>query len=249
VIQYHEQHSPPPNLPPGGNLQSRLKYFLRISLDLMISSVLRHLHPWLSTKSGTILEVGCGLQPYRHLIPDNCTYQGLDWEKADQVFDYMAPNTIYYDGLKFPFPNNEFESLFHTEVLEHIYNTNLFLSECNRVLKNNGLLFFSVPFQARYHYIPNDYWRFTPASLEIILRNSGFNNIKIINRGTDITVAAYKVLSIIYRWLRGNLFEKFLGFISIPVGVFLLIIGHCTERWEIGSRDDSLGYCIICQKN
>ncbi len=244
----YEHHPPPPNLPPGQSLRSRFKFIFRISFDLMIMSVLPSLKSWLSTLNGRILEVGCGLQPYRYLVPNTCAYQGLDWEKANEAFEYKTPDTIYYDGIKFPFSNNEFLFLFHTEVIEHVFDTNSFLHECHRVLKPNGVLLFSVPFQARYHYIPNDYWRFTPASLKKVLQANGFKNITITNRGTDITVALYKIISLIYRWLRGNLFEKSIGIIFFPIVIISLIIGHCTLRWNIGSPDDCLGYCVTAGK-
>lgn len=244
-----EQHPPPPNLPPGKSIHSRFKYIIRLSFDLMIMSVLPNLKSWLSTLNGDILEVGCGMQPYRYLVPNTCIYQGLDWEKANEVFDYKTPNTIYYNGDKFPFPNNKFLYLFHTEVIEHIFDTNSFLHECHRVLKPKGVLFFSVPFQARYHYIPNDFWRFTPASLERILTANGFKNIIITNRGTDITVSQYKFISVIYRWLRGTIFEKTVGIFFVPIAILSLIVGHCTLRWNIGSPDDCLGYCVTAEKD
>ena len=244
----NEHHPPLPNLPPGKSIQSRINFIVRISFDLMIMSVLPKLKLWLSTLNGEILEVGCGLQPYRYLVPNTCIYQGLDWEKSNEAFDYMTPDTIYYNGITFPFRNDKFLFLFHTEVIEHIFDTNSFLHECHRVLKPNGTLFFTVPFQARYHYITNDYWRFTPASLKKILQANVFKNIIITNRGTDITVAQYKNISVIYRWLRGPLYKKLVGIIFIPVAIFSLIVGHCTLYWNIGSSDDCLGYCVTAEK-
>ncbi len=132
-----------------------------------------------------------------------------------------------------------------TEVLEHIYDTRMFLSECKRVLRDAGQMFFSVPFQARYHYIPHDYWRFTPAALESILAESGFRTEAICPRGTDVTVAAYKFLSVIYRLLSGAPVEKLFGSLLGPLGVPTLCIGHLSMKWQIGVRDDCLGYCVV----
>jgi 2-polyprenyl-3-methyl-5-hydroxy-6-metoxy-1,4-benzoquinol methylase len=172
-------------------------------------------------------------------------YQGLDWEGSKQAFDYYRVDTIYFDGHNFPFPDESFEYVLHTEVLEHIQDPQQFLDECCRVLQPRGELFFSVPFQARYHYIPNDYWRFTPAGLELLLLRAGFTCWKIFPRGSDITVAVAKCMALEYRWLRGNLWNKLLGLFYFPLFPFFLLAGHISLRFKQGSTDDTLGYNIV----
>lgn len=241
---HREQFPPPKNMPPGATYKSRGIFFLRQVLDLQVASVVRDLQPWLAGIRGHVLEIGCGAQPYRFMIPQSCTYQGLDWQGAEQFFQYRESDTVYYDGKTFPFNDNCFDHLFHTEVLEHIYEKELFLRECFRVLKPSGALFFSVPFQARYHYIPYDFWRFTPAALEKLLTDNGFEHIKILPRGNDITVAAYKVISIIYRWLQDGIVDTILGVLCLPVAMVFLLLGHLAMRMHLGSSDDCLGYSV-----
>ena len=172
---------------------------------------------------------------------------------AEKNFDYIKPDdVILYDGKKFPFENNSFDFLYHTEVLEHIIDSKLFLNECNRVLKNNGSMFFSVPFQARYHYIPFDYYRYTKAGLKNILENSGFYDIEIEERGTDVTVAAYKVIGVFYRMLLDTglkgIFNKILAIILSPIFCISILIAHISLILNIGSKDDCLGYSVTAKK-
>ena len=240
-----EQFPSPPNLSPEGGPAARIRFLLRRLADLQVASVLRHLIPWIEKLSGSVLEVGCGAQPYRTFIPSGCKYQGLDWEGANEHFQYQAPDTAYYNGREFPFPDNTFDNLFHTEVLEHIFHKELFLSECNRVLKPGGRIFFSVPFQARYHYKPHDYWRFTPAALQRMLTDAGFTGIVVSPRGNDITVAIYKNVSLAYRLLQGGIAAKLAGLLLLPFTLPGLLPGHFTIKYPAtGSTDDCLGFVV-----
>ena len=214
---------------------------------MMVASVVKYLKPWLAMQHGRVLDVGCGAQPYRHLLPADCLYQGLDWEGAVAQFAYHTPDTLYYDGKTFPFSGQQFDALFHTEVIEHVFDYTTFLAECARVLKPGGSMCFSAPFAARYHYIPNDYWRYTPATLQKILSTAGFEDIIIHSRGTDITVAAYKMVSIVYRWLLGHFYQKILGLLALPVAAISLVLGQASLWWNIGSTDDCLGYVVTAQ--
>lgn len=63
-------------------------------------------------------------------------------------------------------------------ILEHVYNYNLFLPEVYRILKPDGILVGCVPFLIPYHAVPDDYFRYTHSSLERILRQTGFDNVK-----------------------------------------------------------------------
>jgi len=60
------------NNPPGNTIIGKLRFFMWTVLDMQVASVLRHLCPWLKERNGTLLEVGCGAQPYRHLVPATC---------------------------------------------------------------------------------------------------------------------------------------------------------------------------------
>ncbi|MFZ4856590.1 MAG: class I SAM-dependent methyltransferase [Desulfuromonadaceae bacterium] len=212
-----------------------------------MSSVYRDLRPWLQERSGTLLEVGCGAQPYRFLVPDGCLYTGLDADEAESHFDYRLPDTVYYSGEQFPFADGSFDNLFHTEVLEHIYHAGRFLGECRRVLKPSGSMFFTVPFQARYHYIPHDFFRYTPAALERMLDEAGFKEIEIKPRGSDITVAANKCISVFYRWLRSTPAGVVAAVPVSPVALLILIVGWLSLRLTVGSYDDCLGYTVTAK--
>ena len=241
-----EQLKPRSNTARSGN--DKVPMLRRLG-DFQVHSVLIDAIPWLQSRKGNIVEVGCGARPYRAYLSKDCNYQGIDHEIAKIDFDYEFEDVCYYEGDIFPLETDQCESVFHTDVMEHVIDCKAFLSECHRILKPGGELFFTVPFQARYHYIPHDYWRFTPSSLELLLMKAGFEDIQVKARGSDIVVAAYKVLTLFYRCLFNlNVLNLLLSLFLFPFAIIAIIAGHLALLLNMGSQDDCLGYSIHAKK-
>jgi len=119
--------------------------------------------------------------PYKSYVLENSSivkYIGLDIENA-LVYDATVKPDFTWDGIRMPFKNGEFETVFGTEVLEHCPNPAIILNEVNRVLKTGGSFFFTVPFLWPLHEVPHDEFRYTPFSLKRLLEENGFENIDI----------------------------------------------------------------------
>lgn len=225
---------------------------IRRIFDLQVASVYRGIFPLIkragANGKGKVVDVGCGASPYKHLF-EGWEYEGLDIQDSEEQFDYSNKNVTYYDGSVFPENTESAKLVFHSEVIEHVFDTAHFLSECHRILETGGCMIFTVPFQARYHYIPYDYWRFTPSSLQIYLEKAGFEKICIIPRSRDICVAAYKTLTIGYRlFFSGSWWRIILAVFFAPIWILSLIIGQVSLHLNLGSEDDCLGYIIACEK-
>ena len=54
-------------------------------------------------------------------------------------------------------------------VFEHVKHFWKGLAEVARVLRPDGVLLMSTPFYFHVHAFPDDYWRFTPAALDVLL--------------------------------------------------------------------------------
>ena len=131
--------------------------------------------------NGNLLDVGCGKMPYREFILKNShvhNYIGLDIDDA-LVYDKNVKPDFFWDGKVMPFANDTFDTAIATEVLEHIFEPSVFLRETYRVLKKDGVFFFTVPFIWNLHETPNDYYRYTPYALEKYLENTGFKTIDL----------------------------------------------------------------------
>jgi SAM-dependent methyltransferase len=226
---------------------------LRRFFDLQSGTVWRDLVDELSRVHGTLLDVGCGAQPYRPLLPKDATYVGIDTADAREVFGYHTPDTKYYDGLHWPIDDRSVDVVLATETLEHVKEPDRFLAEAYRCLRVGGRLVLTVPFAARWHFIPADYWRFTPSGLLHLLGRAGFSSIVVHARGNALTVACYKFMAICTRFimpqeksgLRSILF-RLIGIALVPAFVAAAVVGNLSLRFEGG--DDCLGYTALAEK-
>ena len=138
-------------------------------------SILKAVQDALPLFHGTILDVGCGEMPYRDLLleaPSRATrYIGLDL--AGTAYSRYQPD-VFWNGAVIPLRDASVESALATEVLEHCPEPLRTLSEIHRVLKPGGVLLITVPFLRPLHDPPYDEYRYTPFSLERLLREAGF---------------------------------------------------------------------------
>lgn len=142
--------------------------------------------------SGHLLDVGCGRMPYKKFLLDNqfiTGYTGLDIDTA-LVYEEGVQPDFTWDGISMPFPDNHFDTLMATEVLEHCPDPGRILDEMRRVLKPGGLLFFTVPFLWYLHEVPHDEYRYTPFALQRLLEDSGMEEIQLrAHGGWDMAMA------------------------------------------------------------
>ena len=100
----------------------------------------------------------------------------------------------YYEGGDFPFPDKKFSAAICIETLEHVFEPKQMLAEIFRVLDDGGTLLLSVPWSARRHHIPYDFFRYTPEGLNYLLVQAGFVGIEISPRGSEAHMIANKLL-------------------------------------------------------
>jgi SAM-dependent methyltransferase len=167
-------------------LGSTLAFFGRVLLERLPSSyrpflpswrspLYLHLQPhWralertLSSCEGRVLDIGCGLQPYRHMLgPRVVEYVGVD-----RIGELTRP-TIVGTAEALPVPDASFDVVMCTMVLEHVIDPRKVLAEARRVLAPNGRLVLTVPGVWPTHEAPHDYWRFTRFGLEQLMREFG----------------------------------------------------------------------------
>jgi SAM-dependent methyltransferase len=101
-------------------------------------------------KGSTLLEIGAGAGWQSKEL----SRRGVDVTAIDIPTSYYKPDQIWpvieYDGVHIPFPDDHFDIVFSSNVLEHIPHVRSFQSELQRVLKSNGIAI---------HILPSGMWR------------------------------------------------------------------------------------------
>ncbi|MDB5283778.1 MAG: Methyltransferase type 11 [Bacteroidota bacterium] len=244
-----EGFRPKSNTPPV-DFMGKLKFYGRMVLDLQILTIYRDIKRTIPAFKGNVLDVGCGQSPYKFLLDASQTkYSGIDIVDAGK-FDYDNSDITPFNGEDIPFEDGKFDGVICTEVLEHVQNYQKLINEMYRVMKKGGTGIVTIPWSARYHYIPYDFFRYTPSSLKTMF--SQFSEAKIQNRGTDIPNIANKIIVI---WFRNLLPAQIWKWIFVPVWIvfspilmFTVILAHLALWFNLGSDEDPLGYTIIVRK-
>jgi SAM-dependent methyltransferase len=243
----------PPLFRPVRTRADRWLAAARRFLDLQAGSIWRDLVRLLPQRRGFVLDVGCGAQPYRSLVHPEATYQAIDHADAERHFGYAMPDTTYYEGDCWPLSDSSVDVVLSTETLEHVPDPPVYLGQAFRCLKPGGQLILTVPFAARWHFIPHDYWRFTPSGLRLLLTAAGFTGISVFARGNAVTVACYKVMALLLRLVMPQTkspWERLVlvacGALLLPVLAVLALIANVSLCFEGG--DDCLGYTVIARR-
>jgi len=144
-------------------------------VTVMLENSLRLCGPYVK---GLTLDVGCGRRPYEK------TYfaAAKKYVGADYLSDRSRPDVIC-SALRLPFADRSFETVVSTEVLEHVPDPLRTLKEMRRVLKPGGHLILSTPMYWPRHEVPYDFFRYPYDGLLYLLKEAGFELVRILNRG------------------------------------------------------------------
>ena len=181
---------------------------------------------------GKLLDVGCGNKPYQDTYFSAATsYVGVDYASEKSRPDIIA------SALSLPVDDESFETVVSTELLEHVPDPLRALREMHRVLKPGGHLILSTPMYWPRHEIPHDYFRYPYDGLLYLVKESGFELVRIFNRGN-----AYVFLGqVIHHAL--PVFIRF-GFLIALVNRFFL---WCDRHHAYDAV--TLGWTLVARRN
>jgi SAM-dependent methyltransferase len=142
----------------------RLAHIIRV-LPEGLEDLSRDLHV---PPGGRVLDYGCADVPYRHFFAEDA-----DYVAADLPGNPHAVVEIESDGTV-PLPDESVDAVVSTQVLEHVSDPAVYLSECFRLLRPGGRMLLSTHGMMVYHPDPVDYWRWTCSGLQRAVTEAGF---------------------------------------------------------------------------
>lgn len=192
------------------------------------SRLVRHLA---GLDGGPLLDIGCGTMPYRDSAPSVHDWDGLDLHRRTPDVRYEASMTDMAEV-----PDGQYQYALCSEVLEHVPQPTVALSEAYRILQPGGQLILTVPFLSRLHEEPHDYFRYTQYGLRTMLEEAGFE-VDTIEATTSLAgFLAHQLSSVIIAatWpipvLRWVGFGLNAAFITAPARLMdRLILGFTTK--------------------
>jgi SAM-dependent methyltransferase len=168
---------------------------------------------------GIVLDAGCGSGEFtRFLSKLGYDTVGIDIAAAavERARIGWPEGRFYVGSLEqaLPFQDEEYDAIWNTEVLEHLFDVHACLSEFNRVLREDGLLILTVPFHGlvknlavsiagfERHYNPyvSHIRFFTKRSLTNALCHAGFDPFQW--RGIGRIWPFYKSIFVVARKVR-----------------------------------------------
>ena len=137
---------------------------LRINRKHIAAAVNRHAR-------GRLLDVGCGERPYAQELKEGAgAVVGLEPDR-DRYGE--TPPEVWGSALELPFRDESFDTVFSSQVLEHVPEPAQMVAEIGRVLRPDGYLILTAPHIWGIHEEPHDYFRFTGFGLEHLARRAG----------------------------------------------------------------------------
>ena len=135
---------------------------------------------------GSLLDAGAGRMAYREMLESCCRhYESLDTSDAAGRTDHVA------DLQQTRLPDARYDSIFCTQVLQHLPEPHRAIGEIARLLKPGGRAVISVPHLVWLHNKPHDYQRFTGHGMRFLLEKAGLNVLSIEPVGGLICFLAY----------------------------------------------------------
>ena len=188
---------------------------------------------------GRLLDVGCGNVPlysvYQPLVDDVVC---VDWQHSHHSDGFLDLEVDLNDEI--PLPDQCFDTVLATDVLEHLRSPDRFWSESRRLLRVGGKVIVGVPFLYGLHEEPYDYFRYTRHRLTAFCEEHAMKLIELEAYGGPMAVIA----DLIGKNLPGKWHQP--SYQAVASWVLRSSVGR---RIDTRHRDRfPLGYCLVAQK-
>ena len=244
------------------NLLERLAYRI-LSLSDIENRTLRNAvrRFALSVPAGSrVLDAGAGLKPYERFF-GHCQYESCDFGDCQQFYsniddgrrdDLAARHTYICPIDNIPVPDGTYDFILCSQVLEHVPYPLDAVKELLRVLKTSGQLFLTVPQGYGIHGEPFNFFYFTKYGIELVLKDAGFEVLKVEERGGYFYYLYDRLANAIPRVVVGYKDRMSLMMLVLsPIHIFLAyLLGPLLLLLEPLDREKrfTMGYVSLARK-
>ena len=205
--------------------------WLRRFLDLQFDSIMHCFELLVPSKNfKSILDIGSGQSPYKNYFNNFDKFESVDSD-ASMNATYRSLNQIQHQ---------KYDLILLIETLEHIADPQTLLENIHALMKPNSELWISVPFAARYHPCPEDYYRWTSNGLKYLLEKNNFRIQKLLIRGNSLHTLVSKFNFLVFKY-------RPISLIFLPVNILFIVLLKIFCRIITSKETDPLGYFICAQ--
>ncbi|MDD4892788.1 MAG: class I SAM-dependent methyltransferase [Candidatus Rickettsiella isopodorum] len=152
----------------------RLIYWLSVSHQYQLYRAYHRIFKKHIKPGQELIDVGAGRLFYRRIIQNYTkNYKSIDVQKTHPEIDFIGSSS--HTGL----PDNSYDIVFCSMVLEHTPNPQESFKEFFRLLRPGGIAIIAVPFLIYLHNEPHDYYRYTKYALRLFVSSSGLQEITL----------------------------------------------------------------------
>ncbi len=198
-------------------------------------------------RGDVVIDIGAGDGNYRNNF--HCKkYVAIDIGIGQPIITGLD---VVGDITKLPFRDSSFDAAICVEVLEHVYEREVFIAEIRRVLKKGGRLLLTSPLCFGVHMEPYDFFRYTEYGLKNSFETNGFRVASIVPRGGYFMVLAHLSKMFPYlllkstqmpSWLRKNLERLLAPVFTYLIPFFLFRLDRLDKSKKI-----TLGYVCLAE--
>jgi SAM-dependent methyltransferase len=201
-----------------------------------------------SKKSLTIFKSHLPSNPKILIIGGGNIGTAMESIYEDHSIDIIATDVFPSNKIQFisdchnlPIKDNSVDGVIVQAVLEHVLNPVKKVSEINRILKNEGIVFSEAPFMQQSHEEPYDFNRFTELGHRWLFKS--FESIYRQTNGGPGLSLYWSIKSFIFSILNNKIISNILSLPFIILSYFDLLI---PEKRKIKNAN---GFIFIGRKN
>lgn len=215
-----------------------------LAYKILDEFLIKHSHMF----RGELYDFGCGTAPYRDYFQKHAKkYIGVDYSESQ----HEIRAEIVADLCKvLPINGEVADTVISLSVLEHLRDPKVMLDEAFRILKPGGNIILQVPWQWWVHEAPNDYYRYTPFALELMLVKAGFSNIEISPTAGFFSTMVLKWNYFTGRFVKGPWIKRRIILVILrPLWFFGQILAPYLDKLDADWKLEAPGYFVTASKN